>query len=207
MKGTNDDHSTNSSSNLLPLSHDEMSTFFSEISKEDEKRTIMLSLIFLYSDVFQSSADHLPQQLQLLYNSKSLQFDYITLLKLSADVISELSTATASQQHHLEEMTQIQARSKDWFKYKAGRITASTFYHITRTNPHMPSLSLIQSVCCPQCSQFSNRATTYGCTHEKDAIKAYKHNSTMHYDCMSIFPCGFVVSIESCILEHHQMPF
>ena len=196
MKGTNDDHSTNLSSNLLPPSHDEMSTFFSEISKEDEKRPIILSLISPYSDAFQSSADHLPQQLQLLYNSKYLEFDYITLLKLSTDFISELSTATASQQHHLEEMTRIQARSKDWFKYRAGRITASRFYQITHTNPHMPSLSLIQSVCYPQFSQFSNTATTYGCTHEKDAIEAYKHNSTMHHDCMSILLCGFVVSLE-----------
>ena len=140
MKGTNDDHSTNLSYNLLPPSHDEMSTFFSEISKEDEKRPIILSLISPYSDAFQSSADHLPQ-LQLLYNSKYLEFDYITLLKLSADFISELSTATASQQHHLEEMTRIQAKSKERFKYRAGHITASRFYQITHKPTHTITFS------------------------------------------------------------------
>ena len=159
-----------------------------------EKKPIILSLISPYSDAFQLSIDHLPPQLQLLYN-QYLEHDYIQLLGLAAEYISSLGSATVSQQENLEELTRVQSKSKDWYKYRAGRITASRFYQITHTNPHMPALSLIHSVCYPQTNQFSSKATRYGCAHEKDAIEAYKLQITSH-DEVEVFPSGFVVSLQ-----------
>ncbi len=40
-------------------------------------------------------------------------------------------TASESQIKYLEELTRGQANNKQWFKYRAGRITASQIFQVT----------------------------------------------------------------------------
>ena len=168
--------------------------FFSEIAKEEEKKSIILSP---YSDTFKQSNDHLPPQLQILFNSKNLELNYVQLLNLSDEFLSSITSISVSQQEHLEELTQRQSKSNDWYKFRAGRIIASRFHRITHTNPHMPAISLINNICYPETYKFTSKATTYGCIHEKDAVDAYtlQLRSDGKHDDVNVMTSGFFVSI------------
>ena len=103
-----------------------------------------------------------------------------------------------NQQEHLEELTRSQSKSRIWFKFRAGRITASSFYQVVHTDPHKPALSLLSSVCYPETNRFTSAATTYGCTHDKDAVEAYKLQQSCRHDEFSVTTCRLVLSL-GCI--------
>ena len=64
---------------------------------------------------------------------------------------------TEDKVERLAKMTVEQSKSKQWFHYRAGRITASRFRQVLHTDPHKPFLSLISNV-----HSFSNKATQWG---------------------------------------------
>ena len=101
---------------------------------------------------------------------------------------------------HLDQLTRGQSKSKHWFHYRAGRITASRFKQVIQTDPHQPSLSLLNSICYPDIHRFSTQATSWGCEHEKDGLLAYKTQMTTSHEGFTISSCGFFVSVEHSFL-------
>ena len=97
---------------------------------------------------------------------------------------------------HLEKLTREQSKSKNWFLYRAGRITASWLKQVICTDPHQPSLSLLKSVCYPDIHRFSNKATAWGCEHEKEALQLYQTKVSALHEGLKISNCGFFVSAE-----------
>ena len=93
---------------------------------------------------------------------------------------------------HLDRLTRDQSKSM----YRAGRVTASRFKQVIRTDPHQPSLSLLNSVCYPEIHKFSTQATSWGCEHEKEALLAYKTQTAPSHEGFAIGSCGFFVSVE-----------
>jgi len=63
---------------------------------------------------------------------------------------------------HLAKITCDQSKSKSWFRFRAGRITASRFKQAVCTNPDQPSLSLLKNICYPEINKFSTAATEWG---------------------------------------------
>jgi hypothetical protein len=66
---------------------------------------------------------------------------------------------TVDQCDNLEKYTKDQAKSKMWFRYCAGRVTASNFKLAVKTNLTNPSQSLITSVCYPESRKFYSKTT------------------------------------------------
>ena len=83
---------------------------------------------------------------------------------------------------HLEIITRTQAACKKWFKYRAGRITASNLHAVVHTSPQQPSIYLLRNICYPDVYSFKSDATEWGCLHEKEALEAYKSESP-HLGC------------------------
>ena len=63
-----------------------------------------------------------------------------------------------------------QYKTRMWFNYHAGRITASKMKAVCHTNP---AQGLIKQVCYPQTYNFTSKQTSWGCTHEKAARDCY----------------------------------
>ena len=123
-----------------------------------------------------------------------LELNYVQLLELATQYT--VPTTTASQQEHVEELRRTQSKSKQWFKFRACRITASRFHQVVHTNPHMPAKSLIRNVCYPEACQFTSTATQYGCIHEQNAVEAYKSRLCHEgHDQARVIPSGFVISL------------
>ena len=93
-------------------------------------------------------------------------------------------------------MTCGQSKSKHWFHYRAGRITASQFKQVLHTDLHQPSLSLLNHICYPDLYKFSNEAISWVCEHDKDAFLDYKTKMASSHEGFTISGCGFFVSVE-----------
>jgi len=61
----------------------------------------------------------------------------------------------------LKQLTRRQAQCKLWKVHREGRISASNFKAVARTNPCMPAESLVKHICYPQAYAFSTESTKY----------------------------------------------
>ena len=170
----------------------EQQEFFRQIAQEKEKSPIVLSVTEPYSNHFVLSRDHLPKLLQGLFKPAYLGTDLAELLKLAESHLDD--EATPEMVDHLAQLTHNQAKSREWFKYRAGRITASRFRRVLHTDCYRPSLSLLKSICYPEIHQFSTKAISWGCEHEKDALRTYKDKMLTSHEDVSISLCGFYIS-------------
>lgn len=73
----------------------------------------------------------------------------------------------------VEEATKQQAASALWFKFRAGRITASIAHAVCRTSLSRPSVSIVKRICYPEESGFFSASTDWGRRKEDVARRAY----------------------------------
>ena len=133
---------------------EEKEAFYRELSLADTKPAI-LSLIPEYSHAYipKISLPEFPLPLTALYNPNFLKLGYDELLHKceSVNVI-----VTSNMSLLVEKETKQQSKSKLWYKYRSGRVTASKMKSVCHTDPAQPSQSLIKQICYPQSFTFSN---------------------------------------------------
>ena len=133
---------------------------------EKEHRPVILALTSPYSDEFLQSSEHLPLPLQTLFQVKYLSFNYFELLKMSIQY--QITSISLEHQQRLASYTRGLSTNKQWYKYRAGRVTASTIYQVIRTDPHRPSVSMIKQICYPEITvKPKSLSNEHGCKHEK----------------------------------------
>ena len=93
-----------------------------------------------------------------------------------------------------EKNTRDQVASRLWLR--AGRVTASKFKRACHTDPAIPSMSLIMSICYPEAFCFQTAATAWGCQHEKTAMEKYREQSMLSHQNHKVSNCGFFISVE-----------
>ena len=113
-------------------------------------------------------------------------------------------TISQCQQSAVEKATKMQASSRDWFQFRAGRLTASNVYRVCHTDIALPSQSLIMSICYPESYKFSSAATSWGCEHEKIAREMYESDLKTVSDLARLLKQVSVISITLCILYSKQ---
>ena len=110
---------------IAPPSEDERDDFCHENAKEKERNPLIISVIEPHSSMFAESNDPLPTPLQCIFNPAHLDKDYDQLVTLANNF--SMHTVTQEMLKHLAKMTCDQAKFKQWFRFRAGRITASRF--------------------------------------------------------------------------------
>ena len=139
---------TSSSISKVPKpTQDELDGLYRQLESTG-RRPVLLSILPGYCDKFvpQSETGVLPPTLSTLFKNEFLQLSYPELLKECEESFLSI-TVTQQQAKNLEEATRTQADSKTWFRYRAGRVTASKFKAAARTNKSSPSQSLIRAIC------------------------------------------------------------
>lgn len=126
------------------------------------------------------------------YNKNYVSKTYTELIKLAKSIDF---SCTQEQQIEIEKATQTQHSNKNWYLQRAGRITASKFKLVCRTNKKSPSLSLVKSICYPTKMKFSTAATIWGLTHEHIAVKQYEQEMDEVHDSFVINDVGFLISL------------
>ncbi|XP_078274556.1 uncharacterized protein LOC144604216 [Rhinoraja longicauda] len=132
-----------------------------------------------------------PSILLDLTDKDTFSFTYADLLKRCENidyfVIEE-------RPKNVEAHTRQRAKSNIWFRYRAGRITASKLKSACRTNAGAAAISLIKLVCDLDLCRFSTEATRWGCDHELQARQAYE-------DYMCTEHPGFIVKDAGLIIN------
>ena len=176
---------------IEPPSSETMDRLYSSLSACSTKPAI-LSIVKDYSSSYvpKSLALGLPQMLTDLFKPEHLNSNFADLLQVAADTEIVVSSR---QCEAVEVATRSQANSRVWFRMRTGRITASRLKAVCSTDPAMPSLSLIMSVCHPKLSQFQTAATIWGCEHESKAREKYKSLYSPLHEQFLMTECGFFI--------------
>ena len=134
----------------------DLDTFYDELSSTGT-RPAVLSLISKHSSAYipKRLLPTFPQPLPLLHRSEYLDMEYHRLLKVCESTEIKITDEMAVA---VEKETRSQANSKVWFRYRAGRVTASRMKAVCHMDATNPSQS---------------RQTTWGCKHEKSARDKY----------------------------------
>ena len=169
----------------------EISELYSALSKYKSKPSI-LSLIKDYSSEYvpKSRNPDLPEVLATtLFDIEKLSMNYLDMLKEA----TELEViVTADQSLAAELAIRQQSRCALWFQMRSGRISASNLKGVCHTDPAMPAISLIMTICNPEMSQFKTVAMKYGCDHEKEAKGRYVQESSSPQE-FQVYDCGFFI--------------
>ncbi|KAB0799163.1 hypothetical protein PPYR_07043 [Photinus pyralis] len=166
-----EDERSGTDSDLDEITEVEKSTFLNKLSQLKDT-PVLLKVTPPYCFTIQENLQKRISQRGVLNNlykesheSKSLQ----ELIEMGKSVDFSLSPDECQE---IANKTLGQAANKNWFCFRKGRITASLFKSCCRTQISKPARSTIRSICYKQ--KFFSKQTMYGCSHEKDAIEAYK---------------------------------
>ena len=160
------------------------------------KKPVVLSIIRPYSDKYEPEtiSEKYPKILSELYNPAAIEKNYLELLDISREVIPSLKI-TEEQQNNVEILTREQHNCKQWYRFRAGRITASNMHAVFHTDANMPSMSILKSVCYVNAHTFT-AGMRWGCENEKNAFLVYKNYMEENHQNFFISKCGFYISVE-----------
>ena len=173
---------------------DELKSFLQKVSQCNSRPGI-LSLVpeFQGRYIPKSSLPSFPRSLQDLYNPALAKASYPDLLTSCGSVRIELSEEMV---HNVEEATRAQSDSRLWYRYRAGRVTASKMKRVCSTSLAMPSQRLIKEICYPEAFRFTTRATCWGCEHERAARERYAEQMAERHEKFSVANSGLVLNPE-----------
>ena len=128
---------------------DELASLFQALSVIEPKVGV-LSVVSEYSDVYvpKITLPSFPQPITSLHKSEYVELEYHDLLDVCQSTFDAL-TITEEMAEQVELEIRQQAKSNLWYKFRAGRITASNMKAVCRTNSANPSKSLIKRICYP----------------------------------------------------------
>lgn len=129
----------------------------------------------------------------IFYDKAYESFSLEDLIIKSEDLTVELS---ASDCTYIENLSADQSKSVYWFRFRAGRITASNFKKACRTSLEKPSISLIKQICYPEDTVFFSKNTDYGCKHEDEAFQKLNVEMLKLHDNYVQQKCGLIVTPE-----------
>ena len=178
-------------------SKDELKTLYDNLSRSKTKPGI-LSIVQGNGHMYKVDHNILSLPLSPLFESSCSNMSYTDILVKCESVFQGL-TINEQQCKNIEVSTRGQANSKLWFRLRAGRVTASKFKAACHTDITQPSQSLIKSVCYPESSKFSSKATQWGCIHEKMARE-------VHFEKMQCNHSNFTIQDKGLVIDH-QYPY
>ena len=162
------------SRNVDSPTESELGGFFEALNESKEKPAI-LKISPPYHKQFVHDKS-LPSPISQLYDPDTLALAYLPLLAKCEEVTRTLKVlyyifgqwligghlclqVNLEQVVLLEKSTRGQACNKSWFQQREGRITASNFKAVVRTDPSMPAMSLIKRICYSEAFKFTSEST------------------------------------------------
>ncbi len=191
LKGSNSKHPEPKIVLPSPPSQAKISNFFQELSKTG--KPVFLSIIPEYCDDY--IVDHSQYSLPLsnLFDPEAMKLSYTDLLLKCEDIFSSISV-TNDQATNIELSTRDQSKCKAWFRFRAGRITASKFKAaVARTDYTQPSVSLVKRIFFSTKPSCCTKATKWGCDHEQKAREAYFHKAVLSHLNLTLTDRGLVI--------------
>lgn len=177
--------------NPLPSPTD-LHSFYTALSAAT--KPVALSLVPGFSDQYvPKQREGFPPVLQDLYDETLLGADRDKIVAKSEQIFQSISVSELEAKN-VEEATRGQHQSSDWYRYRAGRITASRFRAAAVASVDSPPRSLIMSLCYPESYKFKSPATSWGIRHEDVAREEYTRKHLPHHTQFRVTTCGLVLN-------------
>ncbi|XP_025765083.1 uncharacterized protein LOC112847531 [Oreochromis niloticus] len=159
---------------------------------QKHSKAVTLCGVENYYTNYTTQSPTLPQSLACLHNRDA---ESLGLPDLQVHCLKFLTAAgvTEAQAEEIEAQTRSQHMTPAWFRWRAGRITASAMHAVLATSLDTPAHSVVNRVCYPE-KTFSTVQTRWGVEHEEDARKAYKEIMASHHRNLQVRLCGFCVN-------------
>eukprot|EP00117_Sycon_ciliatum_P026092 scpid48939/ scgid21499/ Inhibitor of growth protein 1 len=181
---------------IKPPTDHEFAALFSSLNAAHHPKPAILSILPEFCDQFVPAlATGCPPLLTDLYDESLLSASYEALLERCEELFVSISVS-AEEATCIESASRDQAKSKAWFDYRAGRVTASRFKAAARSDVSQPSISLIKTICYPHSVLFSSKATRWGCDHEDEARRQYIESHHLDHRRFAVSDSGLVVNPE-----------
>ena len=158
----------------------EIDDFYLKLSQCGHKPALF-SLVSPYSDSYVTGMCVNVRPLTSLFKKENITFAEAVDLSISENDIELIEMNTCGQ-----------SKDKNWFLYRAGRLTASKFKDVCSTNVSKPSVSLLKAICYPIESAFKSAPMEWGIAHEQAALTKYEQ-SYGHID-VSVEQCGLIIN-------------
>ena len=184
---------SNAQASIPAPDEDEMSAFFQQLNSVHPKSAI-LSLVEPRQRSRPSSerVQRLPQPLTSFFSQKNKALNEAQLKEVCTSTFASM-TITAEEADYLECSTKLQACSSLWFEHRKGRVTASKFAQVSRTQVE-GSLSILKSVMQYTPSLLSHvPAIKWGVKHENDAREEYVEQTQQAHVQFECHPAGLTV--------------
>lgn len=158
-----------------------------------KSKPVVLAVMPEYAEHFIPTivSTDLPMLLFELSDDQCVTMPKNDLVKHCEHLFRDINVS-AEQAKHAERLTRGQSECKDWHRLRTGRITASRMKAVCTSSIEKPSISTVRNICYPV--KFSNKATRWGCQHEKDAVNAYIRKVAPHHDNFTVVECGFIIN-------------
>nr|XP_055074608.1 uncharacterized protein LOC129454122 [Misgurnus anguillicaudatus] len=141
-----------------------------------------------------SEARDLPEKLVALYDANMRDLCQNDLQKKCEEIFIRLATElTYEQCVNLERATKEQANSQDWHKYRIGRITSTTLYHVCTAN-ETEKTDLVEKIMQYNQQDLSHvPAVNWGKNNEDIARKQYIKEMKAKHQNFNVDLCGLVM--------------
>lgn len=177
-------------------SSDELNTFFTALQSTGTK-PVILSLIPEFSSEYIPTllSAKFPVVLTELRDQNCFDMEKDELTEHCKGVFQSLKVST-DEAVNVEKATKQQAASKEWYRFRTGRVTASRLKSACRTSIENPSQSLLKAICYPSAVKFRTVATKWGCDHEKTAQEHYQNEMSLCHDGVVVSDTGLIINPE-----------
>ncbi|KAL3996356.1 hypothetical protein ACER0C_009012 [Sarotherodon galilaeus] len=145
---------------------------------QEHSKAVCLSGMEKYYTAYTVQSPTLPQSLVCLHN-KSTQSLGLSDLQLHCVRYKNAATTSAQEPY--------------WFRWRAGRITASVMHVVFATSLETAAQSVVNRVCYPEKSMCIVQ-TRWGVEHKEDARKAYTEKIAALHHNLQVRLCGFTVN-------------
>lgn len=177
---------------IHPLTNDDIQNMLSELSQAGEAGALM-RIIEPFATEIEREAEQPIKPMFDIFDRNNEEKNYTELMKISKSMSFNI---TFDEIMKIESITRKQASSQMWHSHRSGRITASNFKLVCKTNKEKPSLSLIKTVCYPSKVSFYSKAIAWGRSHEDSAVKKYADHMQTKHENFVVNEVGFLVSSE-----------
>ncbi|XP_034039296.1 uncharacterized protein LOC117522039 [Thalassophryne amazonica] len=158
---------------LTAASAEESNSFYRSLAQSGAKNVI-LSVIPEYCEQFKRSASlGLPAPLTDLYSDDNSKLSFPELLESCTYAFQDM-ILTPDQVRLVKAKTKGKMERKHWVRLCAGRILASAFKCVCRSDYTNPTQTLIMAVCYPEMLPVYTKATEWGCAHQSTAKVVYE---------------------------------
>uniref|UniRef100_A0A3Q2FXY2 YqaJ viral recombinase domain-containing protein n=1 Tax=Cyprinodon variegatus TaxID=28743 RepID=A0A3Q2FXY2_CYPVA len=146
---------------------DQWSAYLRELQKASSKAAV-LSCVPGFCDSFADTLQPCPapDSLSRLRDTK-MDCSDLSALRLHCRTLLKKADISQDQAHYIEMQSRSQHRSSTWYRFRTGRVTASTMYAVFRSDLDNPAVSTVKAVCGTNSGATNHCAATYKQKMEK----------------------------------------